>query len=106
MVEIYNFVMNMDTFYYFLIGGLFLVMLFEIGGSNTPGANGMMWFFAHFWAFIASFIYAIYTFFVENLSSAGYALLYTFGYIIIEAIVSIGIITLISEINSKKEPKK
>lgn len=106
MTEIYDFLINMDTFYQFLVGGLFLVMIFEIGGSNTPGANGMFWLFAHFWAFIASFIYVIYIFFVENLSSAGYALLYTFGYIIVEAIVSMGIITLLSGISSKKEPKK
>ena len=106
MAEIYNFLTNMDTFYYYLSGILFLVMLVEIGGRNTPGANGMLFFFAHVWAFIASFFYVIYIFFVENLSSAGYAFLYTFGYIIVEGIVSIGIITLISEISSKKEPKK
>lgn len=106
MTEIYDFLINMDTFYQFLVGGLFLVMIFEIGGLDTPGANGMLWFFAHFWAFIASFIYVIYIFFVENLSSAGYALLYTFGYIIVEAIVSMGIITLLSGISSKEEPKK
>ena len=106
MSEIYNFLTNMDTFYQFLVGGLFLVMIFEIGGLDTPGANGMMWFVAHFYAFVASFIYVIYIFFVENLSSAGYALLYTFGYIIVEAIVSMGIITLLSGISSKKEPKE
>ena len=105
MAEVYNFLTNMDTFYYYLSGILFLVMLMEIGAKNTPGANGMIFLFAHIWAFIASFFYVIYIFFVENLSSAGYAFLYTFGYIIVEAIVSLGIIILIVGRSKKKSEK-
>ena len=77
MGTIYDFLMNMDTFYYFLIGILLFTMLVEISSLNIPGANGAMWLGVHFFAFIASFFYVIYIFFVEDLSSARYTLLYT-----------------------------
>ncbi len=76
-------------------------MLMEISALYTPGASLSSWFVFHFFAFIASFIYAIYIFFVEDLSSAGYALLYTFGYIIVEGILSLVIVDFIGKISKK-----
>ena len=76
MDTIDHFLMNLDTFYYFLIGGLFFVMLMEISALYTPGASLSSWFVFHFFAFIASFIYAIYIFFVEDLSSLRSAVLF------------------------------
>ncbi len=99
MDTIYHFITNMDTFYYFLIGVLFLAMLMEISALYTPGASLASWFVFHFYAAVASFIYVIYIFFLEDLSSAGYALLYTFGYIIIEGILSLVIVDLIGKIS-------
>ena len=92
----------MDTFYYFLIGILLFTMLVEISSLDIPGANGAMWLSVHFFAFIASFFYVIYIFFVEDVSSAGYTLLYTFGYILSEALLSFIIIIFAVHIIEKK----
>ena len=89
----------MDTFYYYLIGALLIASLLEISAlvGKVEGANMFTWFFFHIFAAIASIIYAIYIFITEDLSSAGFALLYSLGYVIIEGVISMLLLSFLAD---------
>jgi len=95
----------MDTFYYYLVGALLIASLMEISAlrDKIEGANMFTWFFFHIFAAIASIIYAIYILIIEDLNSAGFALLYALGYVIIEGVVSLFLLSFLADKVFKKK---
>lgn len=95
----------MDTFYYYLVGALLIASLMEISAlrDKIEGANMFTWFFFHIFAAIASIVYAIYIFITEDLSSAGFALLYSLGYVIIEGAISLFLFSFLADKVFKKK---